>query len=239
MLIQLDRPKLLSDAIALVSELILEAKIKVSKEGLELTAMDPANVALVSLKIPSSVFSKFEVKETEELAVNLDDLKQVLRRVPATASLVIEKKENSLCLKIGKRTFNIALISLESEEKQIPKLSFSSEVELSSAYLAEAINDAAIVSDSCSFIANKNSFIVEARGSLNSARTEFDSNEAKIKSDTESKAKYGIDYLTKFMKASKIASNVKVSFSTDYPAKFDFKDSDVEITFILAPRSEE
>lgn len=244
MRLKLDNPKILTDSISLLSELVLEVKAKVSKTGLEITAIDPANVALASLKIASQAFSQFDVDKEEKLGLNLEDFKQVLRRVPIGSSLIIERQDNMLKLKMqekAKRSFNLALISLDIEEKKIPELKFSSTVTLDSSAFLEAINDAAIVADSTTFLVSRGTFIIEAKGTLNSAKTEFNTEEVSIDSEQEAKAKYSLDYLVKFAKASKLADKVKVNFATDYPARFDFKSQDslVELSFILAPRVEE
>ncbi|MEM4703363.1 MAG: proliferating cell nuclear antigen (pcna) [Candidatus Pacearchaeota archaeon] len=242
MLIKLANPKLFADAISLISELVLEVNAKVTKQGFEITAIDPANVALVDLKIPSKAFSTFEVEKNEELGLNLEDFKQILRRIPTDASLVLEKENTTLKIKIEdkvKRTFNLALINLETEEKKIPNLSFNSKVELSSLDFSDIINDAAIVSDSCTFFVTNNAFVIEARGTLHSARTEFSSDEVKIETEQSSRAKYSLDYLVKFAKASKFTDKLNILFSNEYPAKFEFTQESLELAFILAPRSEE
>lgn len=240
MLIKLDNPKLLADCIALLSELVLEVKAKITKNGFEITAIDPANVALACLKIPAKAFSQFDINKDEELGLNLEDLKQALKRAPANSTLIIERKDNMLKLKLGeRRAFHLALINVEGEEKTVPKLNFKSSVEMDGLTFTEAITDAAIVADSCALTANENAFIVEAKGNLNSARTELSSDEVKINSQELSKAKYSLDYLVKFAKATKLSPKVLVSFSNDYPAKFDFKTENFELSFVLAPRVEE
>ena len=181
MLLKLKEPKVLADAIALLSELVLEVKALVSKQGFEIVAIDPANVALVDLKMPPSSFSQFDVDKSEELGLNLEDLKQVLRRVPPEALLTIEKEDNTLKLEIEnktKRKFSLALINIDAEDKKVPELSFSSRVELDSNTFTELINDAAIVADSCTFIASPESFIIEAKGTLHKSRTELSGDEA-------------------------------------------------------------
>ena len=243
MLLTLENPKALADSIALLSELVLEVKAKINKDGFEITAIDPANVALVSLKIPKKAFSKFEVEGDEELGLNLEDLKQVLKRT-ITGSLIIERKDNTLKLKVqekSRRAFSLALINVDAEEKEIPKLNFSAKINLDSRTFAEAISDASIVADSCSFSVAENLFAIESKGTLNSAKTEFNSDEAKIEVSEQAKAKYSLDYLMKFIKASRIADNIMISFSNDYPVRFDFvsQDSMLELSFILAPRVEE
>ncbi|UZE93583.1 MAG: proliferating cell nuclear antigen (pcna) [Candidatus Pacearchaeota archaeon] len=243
MLLKLDNPKLLADSISLLSELVLEVKAKINKNGFEITAIDPANVALISLKIPAKAFSQFEIDKDEELGINLEDFKQVLRRVAFSSSLIIERKDNTIKLRIrekSKRAFSLALINVEAEEKQIPSLNFSAKIELDAKSFAESINDASIVADSCSLNASEDLFLIEAKGTLNSAKTEFNSDEIKIQAKENSKAKYSLDYLAKFAKASKLSDKVIVNFSNDYPARFDFVNKEgVELSFVLAPRVEE
>jgi proliferating cell nuclear antigen len=238
MILKLNDPKLLSDSISLISELVSEVKLKITRAGLNIVAVDPANVALVSLKFPASLFAEFQTEEEENLGINLEDLKQVLRRAASNSSLTMEKEGNKLKLSIQntvKRTFNLALINLEAEEKRIPELEFNSKVEINSDIFSNAIEDAAIISDSCSF-AVKDKFIIEAKGNLHSTKTEFSSDEAKFSG--EGKSKYSLEYLQKFIKASKFSDKVSLQFSTDYPARLDFRGA-AEMTFILAPRVEE
>jgi proliferating cell nuclear antigen len=238
MILRLNDPKILSDSIALLSELVSEVRIKITRAGLNIVAVDPANVALVSLKVPAGLFSEFKTEEEENLGVNLEDFKQILRRADSNSTLTIEKEDNRLKLGIQNtvnRTFNVALLSLENEEKRIPELEFNSKVEIDSGIFSNAIEDSAVVSDSCTFSV-KDKFIVEAKGSLHSTKTEFSSDEAKFSG--EGKSKYSLEYLQKFIKASRFSDKVSLQFSTDYPARLDFK-GNVEVTFILAPRVEE
>ncbi len=244
MLLKLDEPKLLTDAIGIISELVTEVRAKVSKSGLSVIAIDPANVALVMLKLPASAFSQFKLEEEngEELGLNLADLKSILRRCSNSSSLILEKQDNLLKLAIHdrvKRAFSLALIEIDAEEKQLPSLEFNSRIEIDASAFSEAVEDAAIVADACSFITHKKDglFVIEAKGSLNSAKIEFTADEAKLEI-ADSKAKYSLEYLQKFIKAAKIAEKAILQFSTDYPCRLDFKNQHLEMVFILAPRVE-
>lgn len=243
MLLKIDNPKILADTISVISDLVLEVKAKVTKKAFEIIAIDPANVALVVLKIPSSAFSQYDVEKEEEIGLNLEDFKQVLKRIDS--SLIIEKKENTLKLRTqdrAKRAFSLALIDVEQEERKIPELNFDTKIELPSHTFSDVINDALIVADSASFLTNKqdDTFTVEAKGTLNQAKTEFDSDEIKIEAE-DSKSKYSLEYLAKFVRASRIAPKLTINYSNDYPARFDFfnPDTKIELSFILAPRVEE
>ena len=244
MLLKLDEPKILSDVIGIISELVLEVRIKINKSGLSIIAIDPANVALVSFKLPAEVFSQIEVEE-EVLGISLDSLKSVLRRCSAGCSLVLQTEENVLKIQIHdkiKREFRLALIEIEAEEKAMPNLEFASKVEISSLDLAECIEDCAIVADACSFLAKNDKFTIEAKGSLNSAKSDFSSDEVKIEMrenpEKEIRSRYSLEYLQKSIKATKLIDKVIINFSADYPLKMEFKTPKMELAFVLAPRVE-
>ena len=238
MLVKLEDPTVLSKVIEVISELVTEVRIKVSEFGMSITAIDPANVAMVRFRLPKSAFSQFETGN-EVLGINLDSLKRILRRCSSSTSLILEKRENFLNIQVIdkiRRNFGLNLIEVEGQEKEMPTLDFSARVEISSVDLVSSIEDCIVVSDACSFLIKKGEFIIEAKG-LNSARSEFSGDEAKIEAE-ECKSKYSLEYLQKFMKAAKLCEKTMIKFANDHPMKMDFKTPQVELSFILAPRVE-
>jgi proliferating cell nuclear antigen len=245
MLLKLDNPKILSDIISIISELVTEVRIKVNKDGMFIVAIDPANVALISFKLPATAFSQIEVEE-EVLGVSLDSLKSVLRRASSTSSLILQTEDNALKIQIQDkitREFKLSLIDIEQEEKSMPDLEFKSKIEMPGVDFAEAVEDCSVVADSCAFHTQKDKFIVSAKGSLNSAKAEFSSDEIKINAKLEGEEKeiisrYSLEYLQKFIKATKISDKVMLNFAEDYPLKMEFKTPRMELSFVLAPRVE-
>ena len=238
MLIRLENPGMLTRVIEIISELVTEVRLKVNEEGLSITAMDPANVSMIKFILPKNSFSKFE-SEDEVLGINLDNFKRILKRSSAGSSLILERRENMLNIQIHdkiKRNFNLSLIEVESEEKDMPNLEFSSLVELNSSDLIDSIEDCIVVSDSCSFIIKEGKFVIEASG-LNSAMSEFSGDEARIVAEN-CKSRYSLEYLQKFIKASKLTEKTTLRFANDHPLKMDIKDSFLSISFLLAPRVE-
>ena len=75
MILKLDNPKLLSDAVGIVSEIVNEVRIKLLEDGLSIVAVDPANVALIIFKLPKETFSQYEAGN-EVWGVSLEDLKK-------------------------------------------------------------------------------------------------------------------------------------------------------------------
>ena len=240
MLLKLESPKLFSDIIMIIAELVTEVKLKINAEGMNLTAVDPANAAMVYFNIPADLFTQFELEKDEILGVNLENFKAVLRRCKIGSSLILQKDENKLKISIQdriKRDFTLALLDIESEEKEIPQWEFDSVIKMNSEDFVEVIEDCSVVSDACTMIAEPNKFIIEAQG-LNSARAEFSSDEVEIHSGN-SLARYSLEYLAKFIKGSKVSAKTTINFSNNHPVRVNFPTGKVMLSFILAPRAKE
>jgi proliferating cell nuclear antigen len=240
MLLKLESPKIFSDIVAIISELVNDVRIKVTKEGMSVTAVDPANVAMVHFKLPADLFSTFDIEKDEILGISLENLRAVLRRCGLGSSLTMQRIDNQFQLTIQdkiKRDFMLALIDIEGDDKEMPSWEFKSVIKMDSGAFVEVVEDCLIVSDACTFRAEPNKFIVEASG-LNSARAEFSSEDVQIHSDF-STARFSLEYLNKFVKGAKISSNVSINFSDNHPMRIDFSTGNVMLSFVLAPRIEQ
>jgi proliferating cell nuclear antigen len=239
MKIKLSDPTLFTKAIDMVSELVLEVKIRLNEFGLSIVAIDPANVSMVALRVPKSSFDEFEAGD-ESIGVNLDSLKKVLKRCGKTSQLILKKNENMLEVKIEdkvKRTFTLNLIEIEGEDKEFPThLEFSSKVEIDSTDLADSIEDCAVISDACSFVVSEENFIVETK-EMNSAKAEFSRDSVQMDGSPCS-SKFSLEYMQKFMKAGKAFDKATLNLSQDHPLRMDFASEVLTLSFLLAPRIE-
>ncbi len=240
MLLKLEHPKILSEVISIISDLVMEVKFRFDDNGLNVVAVDPATVALTALNIPKSAFSIYEASN-ETVGINLEGLKSVLRRCRTGSSLVLTTEDNFLKIEIHdkiKRIFHLALIDIEGEQREIPLLEFANEVEMSSIDFYESVEDCKIMADSCKFEKREGKFIIEASG-LNSVKLEFSTDEAKIQGK-DGDGRYSLEYLQKFAKACKVTDKVRLNFVNDkeetYPLKLEFIIGRIALVFILAPR---
>jgi proliferating cell nuclear antigen len=235
--------KLIKEPITIISDLVNEAKFKVKKDSVEMIAMDPANVAMVIFRLLSSSFVEYTVKEETVISINLNNLKQVLRRIKGNDNLTLEVAENKLKITLSgatTRTFFLPLIDLEEKEQKVPDLKFKTTITCPSTTLNDAIEDVEIIAESVSFMAEDKKFIVSASGDSSKAMVEIKADEGiVIKTEEKVKSKYSIEYLKKMIQASKISDQVTISFNKDYPLKLEYKEIDkLQMMFILAPRIE-
>ena len=246
MKLSLAEPKYLKESISIISELVNEARFKITPEAIELVAMDPANVAMVIYKLLASNFTEYDVKKDTDIAINLGNLKQILRRAGPNDMVTLEvTPESKLQVTLrgtSKRTFSIPIIDIEEKEQKIPELNFDVEINAECGLLNNAIEDVDIVAESVSFVAEDKKFTILAEGDLSKAKIEIagdDKTKIAAKTKDVTKAKYSIEYLKKMVAGAKLADTVGVYFSKDYPLKLEYKAIDkVLLQFILAPRVE-
>ncbi|RJQ20743.1 proliferating cell nuclear antigen (pcna) [Candidatus Woesearchaeota archaeon] len=239
-------PILLKDSITVISELVSEARFKLSRDGVELVAMDPANVAMVIFRLLSSSFTEYDIDQDMQIGVNLANLKQILRRASASDIITLEVTgDNKLQIQLkgsSTRTFSLPLIELDEKEQRIPQLSFPVCITTHSQILTDAVADADVVAESVTFAAEPEKFSIAAEGDLSKAHVEMKSgDQTKIQSESTAKikSKYSIEYLKKMLSASKLAGEVGIFFNQDYPLKLEYKAVDkLLLSFILAPRVE-
>ena len=233
--------KYLKEPISIISELVNEATFKIDKDKIELIAMDPANVAMVIFKLLSTAFTEYDVKEPLDLTINLDSFKQVLKRINADDAMTLELINNKLKIELKSnttRTFNLSLINSETSVKKVPDLKFPLKIEMQTSLFDQAIEDSDIISDSVSFIVDKDMFTLESLGSLTSSKVDLlNDNLTKIQAQDKVSSRYSIEYLKKMIKTSKLSNEVLIQFNKDYPLKLSYKILDkMLMEFILAPR---
>jgi len=177
MRLTLAEPKYLKESIAIISDLVNEARFKVNKEAIELVAMDPANVAMVIFKLLSSSFTEYEIKKDVEIAINLNNLKQIMRRAKPNDMLTLElDPDNKLKIQLkgdNVRTFNLPIIELDEKEQKVPDLKFPVSINIPSSVLNEAIEDVDVVAESVTFSAEPKKFTINAEGDLSQAKIEI------------------------------------------------------------------
>lgn len=243
MKLTLTESRYFKDSVAIISELVNEATFKIKPEGIEMIAMDPANVAMVVFKLLSSCFSEYKLDKPISISINLNSLKQILRRAKPTDILTLSLGDGKLDITLKSdttRKFSLPLIDIDEKEKKKPELKFPITIKTSASILSDAVEDVGIVAESVVFGASAAMLKVVAEGDLSRAEIEIlpdDRTRIDSQSREEIKSKYSVEYLKKMIAGAKIADDVTIQFDKNYPLQLEFKSIDkVLLSFILAPR---
>ena len=231
----------LRDSISVISELVNEVNIKFDKDGLEIIAMDPANVAMIVFRLLSSSFIEYDVKNEHNMTVNLEMLKQVLKRARPEDSISLELDEDLNKLNIhlkgeSIRNFSLGLLDASDKEQKVPILKFSAKITTNCLNFNELIEDMGIIGESVSLDVKDGKLIIHTEGNTSSGKAEVLSG-SNIKIEGNGKARYSLEYLKKIIKGSKLADEMSLEFAKDYPLKVEYKVLDrLRLATILAPR---
>ena len=237
--------KILNNTFGIISEFLSDATFHITNEGLKLIAKDHANISMVVLTILPSAFTEYTVNEPTKITINLEGLRQSLKRVKAEESLTLSLSSNKLnATIIGNSTkrFSIPLIETEETERKVPELDFNVTIELDSKEFRDFIEDSSIVSEAVSLRAADNTLNLSAGDTGRKVDIELKSDSDALVNMAIKEASssiYSVDYLKRMSKSSSFADSVKMSFSSDYPLRLDFKAlNQAQMSFILAPRIE-
>jgi proliferating cell nuclear antigen PCNA len=183
------------------------------------------------------------VDKDVEIAINLGNLKQVMRRANPNDMLTLEMDSSKLKITLKgttTRTFNLPIIELEEKDQKVPELKFTATIKMPCTMFNDAIADADVVAESVAFVAEPKHFTILADGDLSQAKIEMAEDKSiHVTAHEKVKAKYSIEYLKKMIGGSKLSDVVEVHFGKDYPLRLDYKTLDkVMLSFILAPRVE-
>ena len=229
-----------------IGSLMSDVSIDFNEEGFAIKAMDPANIAMVLFEAKRSIFSNFNIEKPVKISVSLDDLNGILRLAKTEDKIKMSDSKNRLIIDINgknKQHFGIPLIDENYTAQKVPQLKFTSEVTVLSSLIKDSVKAASLVDDSIYFTVDRPRFIISSKSEEKEFSQELSINDNKeifdLKSESTTRSKYSIDYLSKFMYAVDPEKPIKLSFSNNYPLKMDYEiNSDAMMSFILANRLE-
>jgi len=232
----------LRSIVGILNDILKEAKFKITNDGVQVAATDPAKIIMVMLDILPTSFDEFRCEKEVELGISIEEFYNVLRRANKGETVQIENIENTLKITtIGKvtREFMLPLIESIEDTPKIPLATFSAKIVAEADSVATAIDDASIISDELVFKAAPESFEIAAKSEFHSTKLNLNKDKL-IGLDVKEPAQsaFSIDYLRRIFATSKIAPVAEINISANHIGKFSFAVVDkFRMYFLLAPRT--
>ncbi|MFP3256291.1 MAG: hypothetical protein RXN31_00080 [Candidatus Nanopusillus acidilobi] len=224
-----------------------EGTFKANKDGIFLSSLDPANVAVILLDMYPNMFTEYDVQDEEKFTINLEDLKKIMTKVALKnqISWEIDKEKNKFVLTVygkAKKLFTLPLIESEGSFMDLPNLELPVKVEMDSKAFYDIIDSAKVIADEVKVVADpdgpKVSFIAE--GELKDMRIDLTPQDESVLSmevPSKAMARYSIDYLYKLSKVARISDTLTFKLDSGKPIWIDYKSTDkFRFGFVLAPR---
>jgi len=211
-----------------VGTLVDEAKIKVSKDGVSLKAVDPAHVAM----------------DDVELGVDLDKLKEILKLAGSDdeVSLKHDETNSKLEVRIGNLTRRMSLVDTSGmNDPKVPKLDLPATITLSVAELERGIKASEAVSDHVALSATPEQFELTAEGDTDTVSLRLEKSMlGGLKVTDKVRSLFSLDYFANMCKAAKNSPSLTIHLGSDYPVRLEFEiaKGNGRVTYLLAPRIE-
>jgi proliferating cell nuclear antigen len=227
---------------------VLDALLHISKEvrfdmsidGISIKCVDGANVELLFIDIPKSVFETYNITGNGQIALDIDQLKNIVKGAQGIISISQDEETKKLKVEFGKTKYMVGLIDPSSLSKlpNIPNLQYINKVSINKIDLIDAIKALEVIGCDGGFIfkSENDKIIVSYNDKINSVETSFDAIGIQ-----DARSVFSIDYMggkDGLTKSIGNCSNVIIEFGTDFPMRVHGNIGEVVLEWIIAPRIE-
>jgi proliferating cell nuclear antigen len=233
----------LGAALDSVSVLVDECKIHLGEDGLEIRAVDPANVGMVDLSLSAVAFESYET-DGGLIGVNLSRLEDIVGMADTDqlVNLELDEETRKLHISLDGLEYTLALIDPDSirQEPDLPDLDLPAHVVIEGRDIDRAVTAADMVSDHIALgvDADDELFYVDAEGDTDDVHLELGRNDLIDLTAGDAHSLFSLDYLKNMNKAIPGDAEVAMELGAEFPVKmhFDFAEGEGSVTYMLAPR---
>lgn len=225
-----------------VGALAPECRVWLKNDGMETRAVDTANVALVSAKLPKGAFSEYDNGgKVDVMGLDISKMKTALKILADDRDVTLTLNGNRLQLGDGRYDYGNALLDVNTIRKDPnpPNIALPACIVLDAKELTEAIKAMTHISDKVVIaVPEDGTLTLSAEGDTDKLTKDLTGRAVRSPGD-KVLAAFSLDYLNDMAKVIKQAQGeVTVSLNTDHPVKFEFAIEDVAVEYLLAPRIE-
>ena len=205
--------------------------------------VDPAHVAMINAEVPREAFVEYQIDSDEEIALDLEKLKNVLKLAGSNDNVFVRKTNDKLKFELGTVSKSITLLdnSIVTVPK-IPQISSESFLVIGRGDFERGLKAAEDVSDAIKFTLSPEEFTARSASDSEDSEMTIPKDMLKeIKCSGTIKSLYPLEYLLKFVKSIPSSETLKLSFKDDYPLTIEFNFGGSGLMkglFLLAPRTE-
>jgi proliferating cell nuclear antigen len=235
----------LEAALAPVSALVDECKVRFDEDGISIRAVDPANVAMVDMTLDEAGLESL-VADEGVIGVDLDRLEDVIGMGGSDdlVSLELDAETRKLHIQIDDLSYTLALIDPDSirQEPDIPDLELPATAAMEGQHLLRGFSAADLVADRVRIRGDPGAeaVVIAAEGDTDDVELTLGADEL-VSADVPEAADslFSLNYLTDMGVPIPDDVIVTLRFGTEFPIKARYQAADyVSVENMLAPRVE-
>ena len=223
--------------------LVSEARFHFLENGLHSRAVDPANVAMVIVDVPSDSFEVYKIDNDSTIGVDVNRIYDISKSIKSGELVELKLADDStLKIKFGSVEYSVALIdpSAIRKEPKVPQLELPAKIVLNAGEFKKAITAADKISDHVVFRTDEDGFYIEAEGDVDKITFYMSDAELIEFNKQQARSMFSIEYLKEFVKVAGSGDLLTIHLGINYPVRlqFDVANGKVKVEYILAPRIE-
>jgi proliferating cell nuclear antigen len=233
----------LSELLDPVQVFVDECKIRLNDDGINIRAVDPANVGMVDAELPKEALEQYEAT-SDVIGVNLERLDDIISMADngALIDFTLDPRTRKLKVVVDGLEYTMALIDPDSirQEPDLPDLDLAAEVVLTGKELNRGITAADMVSDHGALAVDPDDAELEisAEGDTDDAYYTLGEDKLINISPGPAHSLFSLDYLKDVKKPIPKDAEVTLEIGDEFPVKahYNSPDTAAQITFMVAPR---
>ncbi|PXF52404.1 MAG: DNA polymerase sliding clamp [Candidatus Methanophagaceae archaeon] len=239
----------LKECIEAITAVVDEGKLRISAEGLNLRAVDPSNVAMVTFQLQNDAFDDYrfsnEDGEGEGLEIGMDFQKLLgILGIGGREQvrLSIDEQAQKLYTRMGSLAYTVNLLEPSSlrKEPKVPELEFPVQVVMDIEDFRRTIRAAEKVGEHILLGVEGDEFYMEVEGEMDKLRLGLKKEQLIHLTPGTLHSLFTLDYIAAMSKGMSHAETVTLNLGKDYPLQIEFEvaGGKGKVSYLLAPRVE-
>lgn len=238
----LPEAKLFKDIVETIGNIAEEVSLVLTPEGLVVKAVDVDQSSLIDVFMPKDMFLEYEVEETVNVGVSINNVKKVLKHLKKGDNLAIEPEGDYVKFTIGvggvvSRTFKFRNLDVPVPEVPELELKFTATAKILAQPLKKVVEDIEAVGGNTQIKALEDAVVFKSVGA-GRVEVKFTVGSLALVSlevSEPAEAVYDTIKLTNVLGVAKVSDVVTLQFATKTPLKAEFSVGPGRVIYLLAP----
>ncbi|CAB9499252.1 Proliferating cell nuclear antigen [Seminavis robusta] len=247
--------KTLKDIIESIKDLVNDANLDCSEEGISIQCMDSSHVSLVSISLAANAFDHYRCDRPLSLGLNSANMAKIFKMMGKDDSVVLkaeDEPDNLTMMFENDKTdtiadFELKLMDIDNEQLGIPDTPYKCTIQMPAGEFQRIIRDLQVLGDACTISCTKEGIRFTVSGSIGTGNilirahdAEKEENSVKIEMEEPVELSFALRYLNFFTKATPLSAQVVLCMSPEVPIVVDYPIEDTGfVKFYLAPKIDE
>ena len=198
-----------------LKDILNDVNINFTKDGVNITALDNAKVALINMNLHASKFEEYECENAITAGVNISNFFKILKIITSNDILSIsmtDKEHMKIIIendtKNSRSVFELSLLWINDDTLEIPEVVPECTTILPSVDFQRVCRDMANIGEYVSIFRKDNMLEIACRGDFANQITNIDTEQRDF--DGSIGNKYSLKFINMFTKATNMCSNMKI-----------------------------